>query len=543
MSARIIPRCTCRQQRSLLAATTGLNPGQQRRWASSSADVKGKRRQRSGWQPGTQSSMHSIIREADKHLHAVIGLELHVQLKGNVKLLSPAKAVYDSTPNSSVATFDAALPGSLPQLGAEPVRLALLACLALKSNINPRSSFDRKHYFYPDLPAGYQVTQKYCTTVDQCIINHKFDVKDTAKSSHDPETGTTLVDLNRAGAALIEIVTRPDMKSSVQAAAFVRHLQAILRHVGASDANMEKGELRCDVNVSVQRVGSSESGTRCEIKNMNGVRFLAAAIESEIDRQITELEAGKQIEQATRGFNAVTGQTYHLRGKEDAPDYRFMPDPELGAIIVTKERLKKMRDELPELPDEAFDRLRKQYGLAAREASILVALGERLDDDRDQGESLAGVGVKYFEDVARGRDAQVAANWVIHELLGALSKAELTLAASPVTPQALGSLIDAVATNKLTGTTAKALVRSFIANPQGPSFSELISQSISSQPTSSDLDLICPQVINDLATESDKVRRGHSKVLMRLVGEVMKRTGGKANAQKAKQVLQDLLQS
>ncbi|KAM0786694.1 hypothetical protein ACM66B_002138 [Microbotryomycetes sp. NB124-2] len=459
MSARLLPRCTCQsQQRS--ARRSWLEPavpGQPSRYraASSSADVKGKQRQR--WQP-------------------VIGLELHVQLKGNVKLLSPAKATYDSTPNSSIAAFDAALPGSLPQLGAEPVRLALLACLALKSDINPCSTFDRKHYFYPDLPAGFQVTQKYSALAKDGKVNVRlprpgpdaadsFTVRieqiqleqDTAKSSHDPETGMTLVDLNRAGAALIEIVTRPDMRSSEEAAAFVRQLQAILRHVGASDANMDKGELRCDVNVSVQRTGSAENGTRCEIKNLNGVRFLAAAIESEIDRQVHELEAGRQIEQATRGFNAITGQTYHLRGKEDAPDYRYMPDPELGAVVVTKERLDRMRKDLPELPDEAFDRLRDQYGLASREAAILVALGEKMDDERTldreigSSESHAGVGVKYFEDVAQSRDARVAANWVIHELLGALSKTNLTLATSPVSPKALGSLIDAVTAEKLTG--------------------------------------------------------------------------------------------
>ncbi|KAK4047520.1 hypothetical protein OIO90_006162 [Microbotryomycetes sp. JL221] len=495
----------------------------------------------------------------------VIGLELHVQLKGNVKLLSPAKALYDDAPNTSIAAFDAALPGSLPRIGAEPVRLAVLACLALKTEVNQASTFDRKHYFYPDLPAGFQVTQKYSPLAKDGIVNVKNPVlvageeqetfavrieqiqleQDTAKSSHDPETGMTLVDLNRAGAALIEIVTKPDMRSPAEAAAFVRHLQAILRHVGVSDANMDRGELRCDVNVSVQRTSEdSLRGTRCEIKNLNGVRFLATAIESEIERQINELENGGTIEQATRGFNAVTGQTFHLRGKEDAPDYRYMPDPELGAVVVTHNQLEQLRDGLPELPDEAFARLKRQYGLASREAGILVALGERMDDEPhgEELESLAGLGMRFFEEVAQGREAQTAANWVIHELLGALSKSNMTLASSPVNPQDLGTLIDAVTQGRLTGTFGKALLKDFIAKPNPlRTLPQLVTESINASPSTDSLDDVCAQVINDLPAEANKVRKGQIKVLMRLVGEVMRRTNGRADAQKARAKLLSML--
>ncbi|ORY78007.1 GatB/GatE catalytic domain-domain-containing protein [Leucosporidium creatinivorum] len=549
--------CTCRalQQRvrTPSPARTSLRQLHSSAAAFASSKSKGKGKQVDRW-PGWEP---------------VIGLELHVQLKGNVKLLSPARALYEAPPNSQIAPFDAALPGSLPTLGAEPVRLALLACLALKSNINPASTFDRKHYFYPDLPAGFQVTQKYSPLAKGGEVrirseaggsSRAFSVRldqiqleqDTAKSSHDPETGMTLIDLNRAGAALIEIVTEPDMRTPEEAAAFVRALQAILRHVGTSDANMDRGELRCDVNVSVQRTApGSPRGTRCEVKNLNGVRFLQGAIESEIARQIGELEAGRAVVQATRGYDAVTGQTFFLRGKEDAPDYRYMPDPELGPVVVSEARLSALRQALPELPDEAFDRLQTQYSLSPRDAGILVALGERMDDDAAEGgtsHSQAGAGVRFFEEVAKGREGKVAANWVLHELLGQLSKANLTLINSPISPSELGRLIDAVTTGSLTGTSAKSLLRTFLSSPPStrPSLDSLIASNATT-PSPADgsadeaLNALCADVIEALPVEAAKVRAGQEKVLMRMVGEVMKRSKGRADAKKVGERLKELL--
>ncbi|GAA5939720.1 hypothetical protein JCM1841_003559 [Sporobolomyces salmonicolor] len=519
------------------------------RFAASAAAPKAKRKGKDRW-PGWKPT---------------IGIELHVQLKGNVKLFSRALAHYDAQPNSHVALMDAALPGALPILQPEPVRLALLACLAFKSSINRASTFDRKHYFYPDLPAGYQVTQKYSPLAKGGVIRIRQDAEkgetrfldvrldqvqleqDTAKSFHDPDSNGTLVDLNRAGAALIEIVTQPDMSSPEEAAAFVRTLQAILRHVGASGANMERGELRCDVNVSVQRASpDSPPGTRCEVKNLNGVRFVMGAIESEISRQIADLEAGKPIEQATRGYDAVQNRTFHLRGKEDAPDYRYMPDPELGRVVVTEQQLDILRASLPELPDAAFERLQAQYGLSARDAGILVALGEGLEEDptHDGEEGTASVGVTFFEEVARGREAKMAANWVIHDLLGQLTKANLNLVSSPIKPRDLGALIDAISSGKLTGTHAKSLLRTFLSAPPSPasssSFTSLVSAAVSSARASSSIDALSPlldAVLSDLSVEAEKVRQGHHKVLMRLVGEVMKRSQGQADA---KRVTEDL---
>ncbi|KAM0750553.1 glutamyl-tRNA amidotransferase [Meredithblackwellia eburnea MCA 4105] len=490
--------------------------------------------------------------------NAVIGLELHVQLKGNIKLLSGARAVYEADPNTHTAPFEAALPGSLPVLRPEAVKLALQTCLALDSIINQASKFDRKHYFYPDLPSGFQVTQKYSPIAQNGNVNIRlnsasegrpsFNVgieqiqleQDTAKSFHDPPSGMTLVDLNRAGAALVEIVTRPDMRTPEEAAAFVRSLQSILRHVGASDANMEKGELRCDVNVSVNRSdGSGVGGSRCEIKNLNGVRFLVGAINSEIRRQIQVLESGGLVEQSTRGYDAVANETFHLRSKEDAPDYRYMPDPELGAVIITDAQIAEARQLLPELPTQSFDRLQEQYGLTPRESSVLVSLGEGLEGGSDTPQ--ADIGVRFFEQVALGRDPKIAANWVIHELLGQLSKAELSLGSSPISPDDLGFLIDQLANEKLTGTVAKSTLGSFITAPQGRSFRQVVEGQLSAAPSSQNVISLCEDVINSLPVESEKVRNGQGKVLMRLVGEVMKRSGGRADAKTVAMMLKKLL--
>ncbi|GAA5860139.1 hypothetical protein JCM8547_009198 [Rhodosporidiobolus lusitaniae] len=566
-----------------------------------------------------------------------IGLELHVQLAGSPKLFSPARAVYDAEPNKHVARFDAALPGSLPVLQPLPVHLALLASLALSCRINRRSTFDRKHYFYPDLPSGFQVTQKYAplakdgsvrvpldlpkkkkkkrrgegheaAEADEAPVKEFVDVRieqvqleqDTAKSFHDPlsspfppsspdePSGATLIDLNRAGAALIEIVTHPDMSTPEEAGSFVKTLQSVLRHVGASRAGMEKGELRCDVNVSVAPLSSDSRGTRCEIKNLNGVRFVQGAIEAEITRQIKALENGEPITQATRGYDAVRNLTFHLRGKEDAVDYRYMPDPELGEVRVTAAQLEKLRKTLPELPSSALARLQSQYGLSKRDAGVLVALGEGAFDaiasgegeEMGEGEGGAGgggeaaIGVRWFEEVVeaegegRGKRAREGANWLIHSLLGLLSKSSLTLASCPVTPEELAGLIDAVKGGRITGTNAKQVLRDYLQlfsrsspssssaspspSPSLPSFSSFLSphlssphspspSSPSSPSSSSDLSTLIAQVIAALPEEAEKVRRGNRKVIMRMVGEAMKRSGGRADAKGVREGLERAL--
>ncbi|KAL7007437.1 hypothetical protein EMMF5_002901 [Cystobasidiomycetes sp. EMM_F5] len=359
-----------------------------------------------------------------------IGLELHVQLKSPIKLFSSSKTSHDEIPNSNVSSYDAALPGTLPILNPEPVKLAILAALALGCRVNLRSKFDRKHYFYHDLPAGFQITQKYAALAnhgqielsprhDNLAYNTKVRIsqvqleQDTAKSMNDPTSASTLVDLNRAGTGLIEIISEADMHTSAEAAAYVRKVQSLLRAVGASDANMEKGSLRIDVNVSVARTGQP-MGTRCEIKNLNSVRSMVDAIEYEYDRHIAVLsspagtDASPQVEQQTRGFDATDGTTHLLRSKADAPDYRYMPDPELAPLVVPSDVLNELQASLPDLPDAVRARLESQFGLGSREVDIIVRLGQ---SDTDGASDTYGAGVAYFEQLAQGRDPIVAANW------------------------------------------------------------------------------------------------------------------------------------
>ncbi|GAA5827326.1 hypothetical protein JCM5353_007541 [Sporobolomyces roseus] len=520
----------------------------------------------------SRSTSHRSLTPS-KHLYPgwipTIGVELHVQLKNNLKLFSKALAQYDAPPNSHVALLDASFPGSLPVLQPQAVRLALLACLAFGSKVNEKSTFDRKHYWYPDQPSGYQITQKYAALAKGGMIRVRkkggsgwFEVRleqvqleqDTAKSFHDPDSSGTLVDLNRSGAALIEIVTLPDLSSAEEAASFVRTIQAILRHVGTSNANMDKGELRVDVNVSVRPEDSSTPGTRCEVKNLNGIRFISSAIDSEIQRQISLLREGREVVQETRGYDALSGETFSLRSKEDAPDYRYFPDPELGSILITPEQLEELRDGMPELPEVAFERLQREYGISERDAGILVALGEGIEESSRSGESeqegegegSASIGVSYFERVAKGREARICANWVIHELLGGLTKVEKTLLNNPIEPEELGQLIDTVTQGRLTGTNAKSFLRSFLSSSSTSSFSSSLSSLLDSTPpppSSSSFSALLQEVIDSHPEEVGKIKGGNKKVVMRLVGEVMKRSKGKADAKWVREELEKRLMS
>ncbi|KAF5388005.1 hypothetical protein D9615_000728 [Tricholomella constricta] len=369
----------------------------------------------------------------------VVGIETHAQIKSRRKLFSESlTSDPGEIPNTHVSLFDAAFPGTLPILNHKCVDLALRAALALECDIQTRSSFDRKHYFYSDLPSGYQITQQYAPIAlgGKLAISlpnsPSFDVRikqiqleqDTAKSTFNPRTRTSFIDLNRAGTGLMEIVSEPNIRSPEEAGAYVRTLQAVLRAVGASDGNMEQGSLRCDVNVSVNRVGRP-AGTRCEIKNLNSVRFMMAAIIHEISRQRAILEAAPDsdtatVPQETRGFDEHRFETYKLRSKEDAPDYRYMPDPNLGVLVLSQERIKAVRDTLPELPWDTQNRLRNQYGLSERDVEVLLNVdsGREVRHDGEAGGPEAGA-VAYFDRLCGGRDGEtntrrdpkVVVNW------------------------------------------------------------------------------------------------------------------------------------
>src|SRR5215470_16973784 len=358
----------------------------------------------------------------------VIGMEVHAQVTSQSKLFSGASTAFGGEPNSYVSLVDAAMPGMLPVINEECIKQAVRTGLGLKARINLKSVFDRKNYFYPDLPPGYQISQYKSPLVGEgevvvdlpdgetatVGIERLHLEQDAGKSLHDRHATMSLVDLNRAGVALMEIVSKPDLRSSEDAKAYVAKLRSILRYLGTCDGDMEKGNLRADVNVSVRRPGAA-LGTRCEIKNVNSIRFIGQAIEYEARRQVEILEDGGRIDQETRLFDAVKGETRSMRNKEEAHDYRYFPDPDLLPLELTAAYVDDLKAHLPELPDEKKARFASGYGLSAYDAGVLTA-------ERDTAD--------FFEAVAKGRDAKAAANWVINELAGRLNKEGKDIAAS-----------------------------------------------------------------------------------------------------------------
>src|SRR5580704_12524670 len=393
-----------------------------------------------------------FIKGATGDWEIIVGLEVHAQVTSRSKLFSGASTAFGAPPNSHVSLVDAAMPGMLPVINAECVAQAVRTGLGLKAKINLRSTFDRKNYFYPDLPQGYQISQYKSPIVgegevvvdmpDGTIrvgIERLHLEQDAGKSLHDQHPTMSFVDLNRAGVALMEIVSKPDLRSSEEAKAYLAKLRAIMRYLGTCDGDMEKGNLRADVNVSVRRPGDP-LGTRCEIKNVNSIRFIGQAIEHEARRQIAVLEDGGRIEQETRLFDPNKGETRPMRNKEEAHDYRYFPDPDLLPLEFTQSFVEELRGELPELPDEKKARLVRDYGLPLYDADVLSAERETAD---------------FFELVASGRDPKAAANWVINELAGRLNKEGMGIAASPVSASQLGSILDLTAAGTISGKIAK----------------------------------------------------------------------------------------
>ena len=369
----------------------------------------------------------------------VIGLEIHAQVSSKSKLFSGASATFGAQANSNVSLVDAAMPGMLPVINEYCVEQAVKTGLALNAQINNVSIFDRKNYFYADLPQGYQISQFTKPIVGEGEINIDVDdqnqttigierlhlEQDAGKSLHDQHPSKSYIDLNRTGVALMEIVSKPDIRSPQEAGAYVKKIRSILRYVGSCDGNMEEGSLRADCNVSVRKAGE-EFGTRCEIKNLNSIRFINQAIQAEAERQVEILEAGGEINQETRLFDTSTGETRSMRSKEDAHDYRYFPDPDLLPLEFTDSYVQDIKEKLPELPDFAKKRLVNEYGITPYDASILV-------EEKDY--------VNFFEQAATGGDGKLTANWMISELFGALKKENLLLSNSPISPETLGELI------------------------------------------------------------------------------------------------------
>ncbi len=464
----------------------------------------------------------------------IVGLEVHAQVTSQAKLFSGASAAYGGEPNAHVSLVDAAMPGMLPVINKFCVEQAVRTGLGLNAEIHCVSRFDRKNYFYPDLPQGYQISQYKSPIVGEGEIEIEPDgedaivirierlhlEQDAGKSIHDLSPSETFVDLNRAGVALMEIVSRPDMRSAKEAAAYFNKLRAIVRALGTCDGNMEEGSMRADVNVSVRRAGTKEWGTRCEIKNVNSTRFMMQAIEYEARRQIEILEGGGSIDQETRLFDPDKGETRTMRSKEDAHDYRYFPDPDLLPLKLDEAWIAEIKASLPELPDAKKKRFIESYGLSPYDARVLSS----------DSESAA-----YFEAVAKGRDAKQAANWVTQELFGALNKKGLELSASPVKADQLGAMLDLMRDGAINGKIAKDVFAKMMETGDAPGV--IVEREGLRQVT--DTGAIEKAIDALLAENVDKVAdvKANPKAFGWWVGQAMKATGGKANPAKVNEIL------
>ncbi len=480
----------------------------------------------------------ALIQGATGDWEMVIGLEIHAQVTSNAKLFSGAATAFGAEPNTQVSLVDAAMPGMLPVINAVCVEQAVRTGLGLKAEINLRSVFDRKNYFYPDLPQGYQIsqfTQPIVGTGEVVLdmedgserrigITRLHLEQDAGKSLHDQDPKCTYVDLNRSGIALMEIVSEPDLRSPAEAAVYLTKLRSILRYLGTCDGNMEEGSMRADVNVSVRKPGG-ELGTRCEIKNVNSIRFVQQAIEVEAARQVALIEDGEEVIQQTRLFDPDKGVTRAMRSKEDSHDYRYFPDPDLLPLELDADWVAEIKAGLPELPDEKRARFIEDYGLSPYDAAVLVA-------ERETAE--------YFETVAEGRDGKVAANWVTGELFGLLNRENRAMADSPVAAGDLGGLIDLISDGTVSNRLAKDVFEEMAAS--GKPAAAVVEEKGLKQIT--DTGAIEAEVDKAIAAGTNQVaqfKSGNEKVLGWFVGQVMKATGGKANPATVNEILRKKL--
>ncbi len=485
-----------------------------------------------------------VISGAREDWELVIGMEVHAQVASKAKLFSGASTEFGAEPNSNVSFVDAAMPGMLPVINEYCIEQAVRTGLGLRAAINLVSAFDRKNYFYPDLPQGYQISQLYAPLVGEgevlvdmgpgvarrVRIERIHVEQDAGKSIHDMDPTMSFVDLNRTGIALMEIVSRPDLRGPEEAAAYIAKLRQIMRYLGTCEGNMQSGNLRADVNVSVCRPGDYERfietgdpghlGTRCEIKNMNSMRFIQQAIEFEARRQIAILEDGGSVVQETRLYNPDKGETRSMRSKEEAHDYRYFPCPDLLPLEIEQGWVDAIRDSLPELPDEKKARFVRDYGVTEYDADVLTAEVENAD---------------FFETVAAGRDGKAAANWVINELFGRLNKAELGIAESPVSAAQLGGVLDLIAADAISGKIAKDLFE--ILWTEGGDPAQIVEDRGMKQLT--DTGAIEAAVDEIIAANPAQVEKAQAnpKLVGWFVGQVMKATGGKANPKAVNEIV------
>ena len=468
----------------------------------------------------------------------VIGLEVHAQVSSNSKLFSGSSTKFGAEPNTQVSLVDSAFPGMLPVINEFCVQQAIKTGLGLKAKINLYSVFDRKNYFYADLPQGYQISQYKNPIVGEGKITLDLPngtktigierlhlEQDAGKSIHDLDPSNTYVDLNRSGVALMEIVSKPDLSSPDEVNAYIKKLRSIMRYLGTCDGNMQEGSLRADVNVSVRKEGNKELGTRCEIKNVNSIKFMQMAIIYEAQRQVELLEAGKSIDQETRLFDTKKNETRSMRSKEDAHDYRYFPDPDLLPLNLNKELIENIKKNLPELPDQKKERFINDYSLTAYEANVLVSEKEISD---------------YFEEVVKTSDIKLAKNWIMGDLFASLNEKNISISQSPVTAKKMSQLIDSISSGVISGRTAKEVFE--IMKESGEEPNKIIeSKGLQQKSDPKELEKIIEKILTENNDKVEQYKSGKDKLFGFFVGQVMKISGGKANPQLVNQILKDKL--
>ncbi len=479
-----------------------------------------------------------LINRKDNQYEVVIGLEVHAQVTSESKLFSTSSTKFGAEPNTQVSLVDAALPGMLPVINEYCVKQAIKTGIGLKAKINKRSVFDRKNYFYADLPQGYQISQFKDPIVGEgkVILDMPDGQKevgierlhleqDAGKSIHDLDPKNTFVDLNRSGVALMEIVSKPDLRSPNEVNAYVKKLRSIMRYLGTCDGNMQEGSLRADVNVSVRKKGAKEFGTRCEIKNVNSIKFMQMAIEYEANRQVDLIEDGHSIDQETRLFDTKKNETRSMRSKEDAHDYRYFPDPDLLPLEVSDDFIEKLKLEIPELPDEKKKRFIEKFKLTPYEATILVSDNETSN---------------YFENVIKKSDVKLATNWIIGELFAALNEMNLEITESPISAGNLSKLINLIKDGTISGKIAKTVFENMMEGDKDPK--KIVEEKgLKQESDPKALEALIDKVIDDNRDKATEYKSGKVKLFGFFVGQVMKVSGGKANPQLVNEILKNKL--
>ena len=477
--------------------------------------------------------MSYFIEGKIKKWEVVLGLEVHAQISASSKLFSSASTAYGAEPNSQVNLVDAGMPGALPVINKECIKQAIITGLGLNAKINLKSIFDRKNYFYPDLPQGYQISQFEYPIVGNGFINIETEEgtkkigitrlhleQDAGKSLHDQDFDNSFIDLNRSGCALMEIVSEPDLRSPADASQYVKKLRSILRYVGSCDGNMEKGNMRADVNVSVREFGS-ELGTRCEIKNVNSIKFIQQAIEYEAKRQVEILESGGKIQQQTRLFDSQNCETRAMRSKEESHDYRYFPDPDLPPLVIDSQLVEELSKSLPELPDKKKERFIKEFGIKNYDAEILVT--EKFIAD-------------FFEELIPNRDPKLVLSWLTGELFSYLNKRNLNIVNSGISVNKLGSLIDLIQNGTLSNRMAKEIFEEYLDNDK--SAIDLVNEKGMTQVSDDkEIDLMIDKVLEENPKMLEQYNSGKEKLFGFFVGQVMKISDGKANPQMVNNLL------